>query len=93
MDAVDDRSSTKGNTSDDTITSSSRSEETTALSEHSPVSSEAAESKTAADDVMVQIRARKSEVCLRSVSRSVSCSGSDIFEPSLLSVKQMNNHK
>ncbi|KAF1374604.1 hypothetical protein PFLUV_G00230830 [Perca fluviatilis] len=55
-------SSTKDNTSDDAVTSSPVREQTTARSEHHPPSPEAAESKTAADDVMVQIRARKSEI-------------------------------
>lgn len=50
------------NTTDDAVTSLSLKEQTTALSEHHPPSSEAAESKTVADDVMVQIRARKSEI-------------------------------
>ncbi|XP_047466340.1 MAP3K12-binding inhibitory protein 1 [Mugil cephalus] len=60
MDA--DASSTKDNTSDDSVTSSTVKEQTAAPSEHHPHSSEAAESKTAADDVMVQIRAGKSEI-------------------------------
>lgn len=62
MDA--DTSSTKDNKSDDAVTPSSLKEQTAALSEHHPPSSEASEGKTAADDVMVQIRARKSEVGL-----------------------------
>ncbi|XP_044022936.1 MAP3K12-binding inhibitory protein 1 isoform X1 [Siniperca chuatsi] len=62
VDADGDTSSTKDNTCDYAVTSSSLKEQTTALSEHHPPSSEAAESKTAADDVMVQIRARKSEI-------------------------------
>nr|XP_033497804.1 MAP3K12-binding inhibitory protein 1 isoform X1 [Epinephelus lanceolatus] len=55
-------SSTKAITSDDAVTSSSLQEQTIALSEHHPPSPEVAESKTATDDVMVQIRARKSEI-------------------------------
>lgn len=56
-------SSTKDGTSDNAVASSSLKERTTALFEHGPPSSEAvAESKSAADDVMVQIRAGKSEV-------------------------------
>ncbi|XP_042372996.1 MAP3K12-binding inhibitory protein 1, partial [Plectropomus leopardus] len=61
VDAHGDASSTKANTLDDAVTSLLE-EQTTALSEQHPPSSEAAESKTAADDVMVQIRARKSEI-------------------------------
>lgn len=77
VDAHGDTSSPQHNTTDDAVTSSSA-----APSERHPLGSEAAESKAAAaaaeaDDVMVQIRARKSEVGV-SVSRSVSCSGSDI---------------
>ncbi|XP_051808763.1 MAP3K12-binding inhibitory protein 1 isoform X2 [Acanthochromis polyacanthus] len=55
-------SSTKDNTSDDAVTSSSVKEQTPASSGQHPLVSEAAESETAADDVMVQIRARKSEI-------------------------------
>ncbi|CAK6965987.1 MAP3K12-binding inhibitory protein 1 [Scomber scombrus] len=56
-------SSTKDGTSDDAVASSSLKERKTALFEHGPPSSEAAaESKSAADDVMVQIRAGKSEI-------------------------------
>ncbi|XP_078134101.1 MAP3K12-binding inhibitory protein 1 [Sander vitreus] len=55
-------SSTKDNTSDDAVTSLSVREQTTAMSEHQPPTPEAAGSKTAANDVMVQIRARKSEI-------------------------------
>ncbi|XP_049918608.1 MAP3K12-binding inhibitory protein 1 isoform X3 [Epinephelus moara] len=62
VDAHANTSSTKAITSDDAVTSSSLQEQTIALSEHHPPSPEAAESKTAADDVMVQIRARKSEI-------------------------------
>uniref|UniRef100_A0A7N6BET1 MAP3K12 binding inhibitory protein 1 n=1 Tax=Anabas testudineus TaxID=64144 RepID=A0A7N6BET1_ANATE len=61
VDAAADRSSTKDNTSDDAVTSSSCREQTT-LFENNPFTSEAAENKTAADDVMVQIRAGKSEI-------------------------------
>ncbi|KAI3367487.1 hypothetical protein L3Q82_026337 [Scortum barcoo] len=62
VDAEHDASSTKDNTADDAVTSPSFTEQMAALSEHCPPGSEAAESKTAADDVMVQIRARKSEI-------------------------------
>ncbi|XP_060938636.1 MAP3K12-binding inhibitory protein 1 [Limanda limanda] len=64
VDAESDRSSTRDNTPDDTVTSFSHKERTTAPSERRrPLSSEAAEdSDTAADDVMVQIRAGKSEI-------------------------------
>nr|ACQ57869.1 MAP3K12-binding inhibitory protein 1 [Anoplopoma fimbria] len=62
MEAHRDTSSTKDNTSVDAVTSSSLKEQTTAMSEHHPLSPEDAESKTAADDVMVQIRAKKSEI-------------------------------
>ncbi|GAA6223301.1 MAP3K12-binding inhibitory protein 1 [Lates japonicus] len=62
VDAESDRLSTRGNTSDDAVTSSLLKEQTTVLSEHHPPSSEATESKAAADDVMVQIRAGKSEI-------------------------------
>ncbi|XP_059210046.1 MAP3K12-binding inhibitory protein 1 [Centropristis striata] len=61
VDANGDSSSTTDNTSEDAVTSSSL-QEMTVLSEHRPPSPEAAGSKTAADDVMVQIRARKSEI-------------------------------
>ncbi|XP_022606664.1 MAP3K12-binding inhibitory protein 1 [Seriola dumerili] len=62
VDADSERLSTKDNTSDDAVTSSSLIEQMAALSEHLPPSSEATEGKTAADDVMVQIRAGKSEI-------------------------------
>ncbi|KAA8581932.1 hypothetical protein FQN60_008672 [Etheostoma spectabile] len=62
VDAHGATSSTKDNTSDDAATSSPLREQTTALPEQHPSSPEDAESKTAADDVMVQIRARKSEI-------------------------------
>ncbi|KAM9341510.1 MAP3K12-binding inhibitory protein 1 [Symphorus nematophorus] len=62
VDADVDTSSTQDNTSDEAVTSSSLKEQPAASSEHHPPGSEAAESKTAADDVMVQIRARKSEI-------------------------------
>ncbi|XP_034432772.1 MAP3K12-binding inhibitory protein 1, partial [Hippoglossus hippoglossus] len=63
VDAESDRSSTRDNTPDDTVTSFSHKEWTTAPSERHPLSSEAAEeSDTEADDVMVQIRAGKSEI-------------------------------
>ncbi|XP_008293275.1 MAP3K12-binding inhibitory protein 1 [Stegastes partitus] len=54
--------SIKDSASDDAVTSSSVKEQTPAPSEQHPLISEAAESKTAADDVMVQIRAGKSEI-------------------------------
>ncbi|XP_029316630.1 MAP3K12-binding inhibitory protein 1 [Cottoperca gobio] len=57
VDAHGDTSSIK-----DAVTSSSLKEQTTALTEYYPPSPEAAESETEADDVMVQIRARKSEI-------------------------------
>uniref|UniRef100_A0AAQ4P0E7 MAP3K12 binding inhibitory protein 1 n=1 Tax=Gasterosteus aculeatus aculeatus TaxID=481459 RepID=A0AAQ4P0E7_GASAC len=57
-------SSTKDNASVDAVTSSSVKEQTAALCEQHPPSPEDAESETGADDVMVQIRARKSEVSL-----------------------------
>uniref|UniRef100_UPI0037E86635 MAP3K12-binding inhibitory protein 1 n=1 Tax=Semicossyphus pulcher TaxID=241346 RepID=UPI0037E86635 len=57
-----DASSAKDNTPDNAVTSSSLTEQTSALSEQHPPGSDAAESKTAPDDVMVQIRARKSEI-------------------------------
>ncbi|CAJ1074507.1 MAP3K12-binding inhibitory protein 1 isoform X1 [Xyrichtys novacula] len=61
MDA--DASATKGAASNNAVTSSSLAEQTSALPElHPPGGSDAAESKTAPDDVMVQIRARKSEI-------------------------------
>ncbi|XP_053290237.1 MAP3K12-binding inhibitory protein 1 [Pleuronectes platessa] len=60
VDAESDRSSTRDNTPDDPVTSFSHKEQTT---ERHPLSSEAAEeSDTEADDVMVQIRAGKSEI-------------------------------
>eukprot|EP00064_Thunnus_orientalis_P008766 superscaffoldBa00001068_g8789 len=62
VDAESHTSSTKDGTSDDAIPSSSLKEQTTTLSERGPPGSEAAGSKTAADDVMVQIRAGKSEI-------------------------------
>nr|XP_040055920.1 MAP3K12-binding inhibitory protein 1 isoform X2 [Gasterosteus aculeatus aculeatus] len=55
-------SSTKDNASVDAVTSSSVKEQTAALCEQHPPSPEDAESETGADDVMVQIRARKSEI-------------------------------
>lgn len=59
-----------------------------------PPSSEAAESKTVADDVMVQITARKSEVGpSRLPPVSCSCERDFFRAPLLLAVKQMNNHK
>lgn len=61
LDAEADASSFK-NTSEDAVTSSSSSAQTATQSEHHPHSSGATESKAAADDVMVQIRAGKSEI-------------------------------
>nr|XP_046269762.1 MAP3K12-binding inhibitory protein 1 [Scatophagus argus] len=58
MDADGDTASTQ----DVVVSSSSLKEQTTALSEYHPPNSEASEGKTAPDDVMVQIRARKSEI-------------------------------
>ncbi|KAM8916827.1 MAP3K12-binding inhibitory protein 1 [Spinachia spinachia] len=54
--------STKDSESVNAVTSSPIKEKTTALCEQHPPSPEDAESKTGADDVMVQIRARKSEI-------------------------------
>ncbi|XP_045919500.1 MAP3K12-binding inhibitory protein 1 isoform X3 [Micropterus dolomieu] len=54
--------STKDNTSDDAVASSSLKEQTVTPSQHHPPSSEAAGSNSVVDDVMVQIRARKSEI-------------------------------
>ncbi|XP_071354649.1 MAP3K12-binding inhibitory protein 1 [Trachinotus anak] len=62
VDADSDQASKKDNTSDDAVTSSSLKEQTATLPEHHPPSSEATESKTVADDIMVQIRAGKSEI-------------------------------
>ncbi|KAM6917150.1 MAP3K12-binding inhibitory protein 1 [Lycodopsis pacificus] len=62
VEAHRDTLSAKDNTSVDAVTSSSLKVQSTAPSEHRPPSPEDAESKTAADDVMVQIRARKSEI-------------------------------
>ncbi|KAM3594104.1 uncharacterized protein V6R79_002385 [Siganus canaliculatus] len=56
-------SSTRDNTSTDAVPSSSHTEQTDASSTQHPLSDpEAAESKAGADDAMVQIRARKSEI-------------------------------
>ncbi|XP_041668829.1 MAP3K12-binding inhibitory protein 1 [Cheilinus undulatus] len=57
-----DASSVKHNASDAAVSSSSLTERTSAPSEQHPPGSDAAKSKTAPDDVMVQIRARKSEI-------------------------------
>lgn len=61
---------------------------------HCPASSEAEESKAVADDVMVQITARKSEVGPRRRLRQLFLQ-SETFpsSPLLLAVKQMNNQK
>lgn len=56
--------SVKENTLDKGVSSSSVKEQTAVLSEHQDHNSEAAESKTSDDDIMVQIRAGKSEVGL-----------------------------
>ncbi|XP_030247925.1 MAP3K12-binding inhibitory protein 1 [Sparus aurata] len=60
--AEGDASSSKDNASDEAVTSSSLKEQATALPEHDLASSEDADGKVAADDIMVQIRARKSEI-------------------------------
>ncbi|KAK5857730.1 hypothetical protein PBY51_010955 [Eleginops maclovinus] len=60
VDAHGDASSTKDVTTDDAVTSSSLREQMTALSEYYPQSLEDEDSKE--DDVMVQIRAKKSEI-------------------------------
>lgn len=65
MDAQGDTSSTKDVTTDDAVTSSSLREQMTDLSEFYPQTADDEDSKTAEDDVMVQIRAKKSEVGLR----------------------------
>ncbi|KAL3049552.1 hypothetical protein OYC64_008909 [Pagothenia borchgrevinki] len=62
MDAQGDTSSTKDVTTDDAVTSSSLREQMTDLSEFYPQSADDEDSKTAEDDVMVQIRAKKSEI-------------------------------
>lgn len=85
-------SSTKDNASVDAVTSSSVKEQTAALCEQHPPSPEDAESETGADDVMVQIRARKSEVSLCQQIRQLFWQ-EHFLVPSLVSVKQMNNHK
>ncbi|KAF3845173.1 hypothetical protein F7725_008336, partial [Dissostichus mawsoni] len=62
VDAQGDTSSTKDVTTDDAVTSSSLREQMTDLSEFYPQSADDEDSKTAEDDVMVQIRAKKSEI-------------------------------
>ncbi|KAF0043993.1 hypothetical protein F2P81_003151 [Scophthalmus maximus] len=62
VEADSERSSTRHNPPNDAVTSSSLEEQATLLSQHHPPSSEATEGEAAADDVMVQIRARKSEI-------------------------------
>uniref|UniRef100_A0A672IRR7 MAP3K12 binding inhibitory protein 1 n=2 Tax=Salarias fasciatus TaxID=181472 RepID=A0A672IRR7_SALFA len=57
-----DASSVQDSTSDDVVTSSSAREQTAAPSEQHPHGGEAAESKATSDDVMIQIRAGKSEI-------------------------------
>ncbi|XP_038149293.1 MAP3K12-binding inhibitory protein 1 [Cyprinodon tularosa] len=54
--------STKENISDKAVTSPSSKEKTAGFSELSPPGSDAAETKTPTDDVMIQIRAGKSEI-------------------------------
>lgn len=91
MDADSHASSAKENSSDDAVVSSSVKEQTAARSERRPPSSQHALSKSQPDDVMVQIKAGKSEV--RSLSADLSAVQAVTFlEPSLVSVKQMNNH-
>ncbi|KAK5886704.1 hypothetical protein CesoFtcFv8_017709 [Champsocephalus esox] len=62
VDAQGDTSSTKDVTTDDAVTSSSLREQMTDLSEFYPQTADDEDSKTAEDDVMVQIRAKKSEI-------------------------------
>ncbi|AWP16162.1 MAP3K12-binding inhibitory protein 1 [Scophthalmus maximus] len=62
VEADSERSSTRHNPPNDAVTSSSLEEQATLLSQHHPPISEATEGEAAADDVMVQIRARKSEI-------------------------------
>nr|XP_043902653.1 MAP3K12-binding inhibitory protein 1 isoform X1 [Solea senegalensis] len=62
VDADSRQSSTRYNTSDDAATSSALKEQTAPLSDHHPACLEATESQASADDVMVQIRAGKSEI-------------------------------
>ncbi|XP_033966814.1 MAP3K12-binding inhibitory protein 1 isoform X2 [Pseudochaenichthys georgianus] len=62
VDAQGDTSSTKDSTTDDAVTSSSLREQMTDLSEFYPQTAADEDSKTAEDDVMVQIRAKKSEI-------------------------------
>lgn len=59
---ADGDASTKDNTSDDVVTSSSAKDQTATISEQQPHGGEAAESKATSDDVMIQIRAGKSEI-------------------------------
>lgn len=62
VEADGDASPAQDNKPNHAVASSSLEEQTAALSEHRPPGLEAAEGKTTADDVMVQIRARKSEI-------------------------------
>ncbi|XP_010765357.1 MAP3K12-binding inhibitory protein 1 isoform X2 [Notothenia coriiceps] len=62
VDARDDTSSTRDITTDDAVTSSSLREQMTDLSEFYPQGADDEDSKMAEDDVMVQIRAKKSEI-------------------------------
>lgn len=64
VDADGDTSTKLGNASDAAVTSMLLTQQTTELPDYCPLSTEASESKTPADDIMVQIRAGKSEVCL-----------------------------
>lgn len=61
---ADSVTSVKENTLDKGVSSSSVKVQTAVLSEHQDHNSEAAETKTSDDDIMVQIRAGKSEVGL-----------------------------
>ncbi|KAM9842486.1 MAP3K12-binding inhibitory protein 1 [Aulostomus maculatus] len=62
VDAHSHMSSTREDTSNDAVSLISLKVPTTTLSDPAPPTSEAADSKTAADDIMVQIRAGKSEI-------------------------------
>ncbi|TNM95797.1 hypothetical protein fugu_016880 [Takifugu bimaculatus] len=62
VDADGDTSTKPDNTSDAAVTSSLFTPPTTELPDYCPLRTEASESKTPADDVMVQIRAGKSEI-------------------------------
>lgn len=64
VDADGDRSTKLDNTPDAAVTSSLFTPQTAELPDYCPLRTEASESRTPADDVMVQIRAGKSEVRL-----------------------------